>query len=77
MAKVVYVKLLCRDLVHRTARIGYCTNLVCIELFPPIQRRRNIKVDGNHSHELPMVCAGLCQLNHKLSVVGADNYIFA
>ena len=49
---------------------------VCLELFPPIQRCRNINIYGNHPHELPMICTSVAKTSHEVEIVGAKTIIF-
>ena len=69
--KIRQRKLLIRNLMHRGTGIGNRTNLVSIELLPPIQRGGDVKIDRNHPHELTMVCACVAKGRHKLQVIRA------
>ena len=70
--KVVQCKLLIRDLMHRGAGICHRSDLVCIELLPPVQRSRNIKIHGNHPHEFTMIRTGVAEASHEVKVIGAN-----
>ena len=42
---------------------------ICLELFPPVQRSRDVKVDGDHPHELAMICAGIAETGHEVEII--------
>ena len=71
--KIRQRKLLIRNLMHRGTGIGNRTNLVSIELLPPIQRGGDVKIDRNHPHELTMVCACVAKGSHEVEVVRTEN----
>ena len=42
---------------------------ICLELFPPVQRSSDVKVDGDHPHELAMICAGISETGHEVEII--------
>lgn len=57
------------------AGVGDRTDLISVELFPPVQRGGDVKINGNHPHELAMIRASIAECHHELLIVGADTEI--
>ena len=72
MTEILQRKLLVRNLMHRRARVGDRTDLIGVELFPPVQRGSDVEIDRNHPHELTMVRAGIAEGVHEFEVVRTD-----
>ena len=73
MAEILQRKLLRMDLMHHGAGVGNCTDLVGIELLPPIQWSSDVKIDSDHPHELTMVRAGIAEGSHERQVILTDD----
>ena len=71
MAEILQRKFLRRNLVHSRAGVGNRTNLVGVELFPPVQRGGDVKIDRNHPHELAMVSACVAEGSHEVEYCSA------
>ena len=70
--KIIQREFLVGYLVHGGARVSNCTNFVRVELLPPVQRSRNIKVNGNHPHKFTMICTRIAKPIHEVEIVFAD-----
>ena len=75
VAEVLQRELFGVDLVHGGAGVGDRTNLIGVELLPPIERGSDVHIHRDHPAELAVHGAGLGQAQHKVEVVGADNKI--
>ena len=73
IAEILQREFLRRNLVHSRAGVGNRTHLVGIELFPPVQRGGDVKIDRNHPHELAMVSACIAEGSHEVEVVRTEN----
>lgn len=67
VTKIIQRKLFVSNFVHRRAGVGDRTDLIGIELFPPVQRCSDVEIDGNHPHELTVLANMYkSRRNHKL-----------
>ena len=69
VTEIIQCKFLCCDFVHRRAGIGDRTDLIGVELFPPIQWGGDVEIDSNHPHEFTVVCAGVAEGCHQLLII--------
>ena len=72
VAEVLQRELLGMDLVHGGAGVGDRTNLIGVELFPPVERGSDIDVHRDHPAELAIHRAGPGQAKHQVEIIGAD-----